>query len=160
MLGNRIILTPDRGIIYEGIVNAGETFYPGMAVQEDPVQATQGNRKVCKIYAPGTTGNRPVGPHIIVQEDLKQGRTVNDPYTAGERFVGWIPWAGCRLNLLFRNVAGTADDVAIGSILVPNTGTGKWDVTTGTPQTGPARSNEALVDPVADTLLECVWTGY
>lgn len=158
--GNRIILTPDRGFWVEGIVNAGETFYPGMGVQMDPSQALQGGRHVHKIYNADADGGRPKGPIIIVTEDIKQGKNTGDSYAAGERFQGFIPLPGCELNLLLENIAGTADDHAAGEILMLNDGTGKWIAATGSPETEPAMHLDTVTDPTADTLSWCVWTGY
>lgn len=158
--GSKTILTPDRGYPVEGIVNTGETLYPGMVVQVDPTQSTQGGRFVCPIFNRAADGDRPQGPHIVVCEDLKQGKTTSDSYTAGERFMGFVPQAGCELNLLFKNVAGTADDVAAGDLFIVDDGTGKMIVTTGTPEAEVAEALEAVTDPTADTLVWSIWTGH
>jgi hypothetical protein len=158
--GNLIVLTPDRGHFVEGIINAGETPKPGQIVQEDPTQALQGGRRVWKLYNRDADGNRPAGPLIVLTEDRRIGRTMLDAYAAGERAFGFIPLAGCELNLLYMNVSGTADDVAAGDLLTVDDSTGKVIVTTGTPEIEVAHAQEAIVDPTADTLLWSTWSGY
>lgn len=158
--GNRIFLTPDRFIPVEGIINAAETPKPGTAYQYDPSQSKQQGRFVWKVYTRDADGDRPRGPIVILREDLMQGKTMTDAYAAGDRAFGGIPLPGCELNLLFMNVSGTADDVAAGDILTIDSGTGKFLVTTGTVEVEPAIAQEALVDPTADTLLHCSWSGF
>lgn len=159
--GNRIVLTPDRGFFVEGIVNTGETFYPGMAVQMDPSQDRQGGRFVWKLYDSDGDGDRPKGPYIIITEDIKQGKTTSDSFAAGERVPGFIPLPGCEINLLLKNETGTADDHAAGEMIVPDDTSGKWVVSPGgAEETEPAMVLDPVTDPTADTLTWCVWTGY
>jgi hypothetical protein len=158
--GNRIVVTPGRGWPVEGVINAGETPKPGQIVQIDPTQAMQGGRFVWKLYTTGTDGKRPKGPFIVLTEDVYQGRTVNDAYAAGERCFGFVPLAGCELNLLYKNVAGTADDVVAGNLFAVDDATGKVQVSAGTEQTEVAMAMEALTDPTADALVWSIWTGY
>jgi hypothetical protein len=159
-LGNRIILTPDRCEWVEGICGAGLSPKPGTVMEYDYSQATQGNRFVWRLYQPGADGGRPKGPLVIVTEDLLQGRTTSDAYAAGERIFGAVPRVGCELNLLLLDVAGTADDHAKGELLIPKNNNGRWIATTGTPDIKPAVCNETVTDPVADTLIHALWTGY
>ncbi len=158
--GNRIILTPDRGVKVEGIIASGETPSPGQIVQIDPTVAVQGNRFTWKLYNRDADGNRPAGPHIVLCEDIGQGKTTTDAYAAGARAFGFIPWPGCELNVLFKNVAGTADDVAAGDLFIVDDDTGKVIVTTGSPECEPFMALEALTDPTADTLVWAIATGY
>lgn len=157
---NKIILTPDRGIPVQGIINAGETPYPGTVYQIDPTQSTRGGRHIWKVFTRGADGDRPAGPHIVLTEDRNQGKTISDAYAAGEWAFGFIPFAGCELNLLFKNVSGTADDVVAGDLFIVDTTTGKMIVTTGTPECEVAMALEAVTDPTADTLVWSIWTGH
>lgn len=159
-VGNRIILTRDRGYPVEGIINAGETPKPGQIVQMDPTQARVGGRWVLKLFSRDADGDRPKGPFIVLTEDMLQGKTMSDAYAAGDRAFGFVPFAGCELNLLHFNVAGTADDVVAGDLLTVDSGTGKLQVTSSTPETEVAMALEADTDPTADHLLHCVWTGH
>lgn len=85
---------------------------------------------------------------------------MTDPYTAGERFFGYVPVAGEEYNLLLANVAGTADDHTKGEMLIADDTTGMFVATTGTPETEMAMLKETITDPTADTLAWCEWTGY
>lgn len=156
---NKICLTPDRAIQVEGIINAAETPKPGTIVQIDPTQSMQQGRWVWKIFSRDADGDRPAGPLIVLTEDFGQGRTVDDAYAAGERAFGIIPLPGCELNVLYKNVSGTGDDVVAGNLLIVDTGTGKVIVTTGSPETEPFMALEALTDPTADALLHAIATG-
>ena len=155
--GSRIILTPDRGFRVEGIIAAAQTPKPGQIVQIDPTVALQGGRQTWKLYDRAADGDRPAGPHIVLTEDMLQGKTTTDAYAAGDKAFGFIPLSGCELNLLFMNVAGTADDVLAGDLFIVDDTTGKVIVTTGSPQNEVAMALEALTDPTADTLLWSVW---
>jgi hypothetical protein len=95
-----------------------------------------------------------------LREDDLQGRTSSDAYAAGERCFLFTPRAGDELNLLVANLSGTADDHAVGEMLIVDDGTGLLIATTGTPETEVAILLEAITDPTADTLAWCRWTGY
>lgn len=158
--GNRILITPDRAFCVEGIIAAGETPKPGTVVQIQAATALQGGRHTWEIYNADADGGRPKGPYIILREDILQGKTTSDAYAAGERCFGFIPLPGCEFNGLLLNLAGTADDHPLGEILIVDDTTGKFIVTTGSPETEPAILLEAVTDPTADTLAWMQWTGY
>lgn len=159
--GKQIIVTNNpRGVFIEGRINAGESPKPGTIVQIDPTQAMVGGRFVLKIYATGTDGKKPKGPYIVLLEDNLRGRTIDDAYAAGDWCRGYVPIQGEEMNLLYKNVAGTADDVLKGDQLIVDDATGKMIVTTGSPETIPAMSLEAITDPTADTLVWSIWSGY
>lgn len=158
--GNRIVLTPDRGYKVEGIIAAGQTPAPGTCVQIDPTVALQGGRHTWKIYDRAADGDRPAGPHIILTEDLMQGKTMTDAYAAGARAFGFIPLPGCEINLLHHNVSGTADDVVAGDLLIIDDGTGLFHTTTGSPQSEPAMALEANTDPTTNNLVWSIWSGH
>lgn len=158
--GNSIIVTADpQGQFVEGIINAAETPKPGTIMQIDPTQSRQGNRHVWKAYTRDADGDRPKGPYIVLLADEYQGRTKDDAYAAGERAFGYIPQEGDELNLLYKNVTGTADDVAAGDLFIIDSGTGKLIVTTGSPENEVAMALESYTDPTADRHLWCQWTG-
>lgn len=160
---NRIVLTPDRGKPFEGIVAASQTFYPGMLVQIAGGTTLEGGRHTCELYNRGTDGNRSLGPHIVVCERLMTGHTIDitnsaNSYAAGERFFGFIPDAGCELNLYFKNQTGTADDVVAGGNLIADEDSGGVIPTTGSPQEEIAQALESIADPTADALIWAIWT--
>ncbi len=159
--GNEIVVSSCvYGHRVEGIIAAGETPKPGQIVQMDPTVALVGGRHTWKIYDRDADGDRPKGPFIVLTHDQLQGKTISDAYAAGDRAFGYVPLPGDELNLLFKNVSGTADDVAAGDLFIVDDGTGKVIVTTGSPETEVAMALEAITDPTADTLVWCVWTGY
>lgn len=159
---NRIVLTPDRGKHFEGIVATSQTFYPGMITQIQGATALQGGRHTCELYNRGADGNRPVGPLIVVTERIMTGHTIDitnsaNAYAAGERFFGFIPDAGCELNLYFKNQTGTADDVVAGGNLIADEDSGGVIPTTGSPQDEIAQALESIADPTADALIWAIW---
>jgi len=158
--GNSIIITPDRYFPVEGIIAAGETPKPGQVVQIQAATALKGGRHTWEIYNADADGGRPKGPFILLKEDLLQGKTTADAYAAGDRAFGAILLPGCEFNGLVLNLAGTGDDHPLGEILIVDDTTGKFIVTTGTPETEPAMLLEVITDPTADTLAWMIWTGY
>lgn len=159
--GNLIIVTADpKGQFEEGFVATGETFYPGMIVQRDASVALKGGRHTYKIYNRDADGDHPAGAFWVVLGDIMQGHISSDSIAAGERCFLYAPRSGEELNLLVANIAGTADDHALGEILMVDDGTGKLVATTGSPETEVAQLLEAITDPTADTLAWCQWSGY
>jgi hypothetical protein len=96
---------------------------------------------------------------IVLVEDAMQGKTVNDAYADSAHIFMYMPLAGDEIQVLFGNVAGTADEVAIGDKLMIDDGTGKAINTTGSPEMEPFKALEAYVDPAADKLLLVRCTG-
>lgn len=157
--GNRIVLTPDRGWPVEGYLQSGQTVSPGMVMQYDPTQALIGNRQAWKIYVPGADGGAPAGPYIILREDFLQGKTMTDAYgtAVGTHLFGWIPLPGCELNVLYLDIAGTADDHAAGELGIVKNNSGKFIATTGSPASQPVMLMETVTDPIADFLGWVIW---
>ncbi len=161
--GNAIIIASEpTGYFEELFMKSGQTIYPGMAVQIDYTVAMVGGRHTAKIYDRAADGDRPIGGYFIVTSHLQSmmGAPMTDRIPDGEKALCYIPKAGEEINLLIANLAGTADDHAIGEVLMVDDGTGKFIVTTGSPQTNPATLQEAITDPTADQLAWCRWTGY
>ena len=159
--GNRIVQHPDRGIKVEGIIAAGQVLKPGTIVQIDPTVARENNIWTWTRYDRDANGNRPKGPLIVLTEDIHNGGTMTDAYPTGRsRAFGFIPFAGCEINLLKGDVTGTGDDFAKGDLLIPVDATGKVILTTGSPEVEIAMCLETVTDPTADVLVHCVWTGY
>lgn len=159
--GNMIIVTSNpRGVFEEGFVKTGETHQPGMIVQRDASVALIGGRHTYKIYSRDADGNMPAGSYWVVLNDIMMGKLVSETIAAGERLFLYSPVAGEELNLLLLNISGTADDHALGEILMVDSGTGKLIATTGSPESECAQLLEAVTDPTADTLAWCQWTGH
>lgn len=162
MRGRSTIVTADpKGQFEEGYVATGQTFYPGMLVQRDYSVALKGGRWTYTAYNADADGGHTKGGHWIVTERLNSmiGKTISDSYAAGDRVSLYSPRDGEELNLLVENLAGTGDDHAIGEVLIPNDGTGKFVATAGTPEEECAVLQEAITDPTADTVAWCVWNN-
>lgn len=155
-----VVSSEPRGKFHEFIIGAGLTPKPGTAVQIDYSVALVGGCHTVKLYDADADGGRPKGPLIILTENYLYGGDMTTAYAAGQRAFGYIPGAGDELNLLLADVSGTGDAHSAGEMLIPDDGTGKWNATTGTPETEPAQLMEDVAAPTADTLAWCIWTGF
>lgn len=157
--GNNIIVTSNpKGLFEEGIIVSAE--YPGTIMQRDASVALVGGRHTYKVYTPGTDGEQPKGAFWVLLADSLQGKTATDVYVVGARGFLYSPMAGEELNLLLANIAGTADDHALGEMLIVDNATGKLIATTGSPETEVAQLLEVITDPTADQLVWVQWTGH
>jgi hypothetical protein len=150
--GNCIVVSSNPlGHFEGGYIATAEK--PGTFVQMDATVALKAGRHTWKVYQPGADGENPLGPVGILTEDRLQGKTATDAYAAGA-FVPtiYIPQPGDELNALVANLAGTADDHALGEKMMIDHGTGKLVATTGSPENEHCVLLEAITDPTADTL--------
>src|SRR5262245_31430844 len=159
--GNSIIVKQNRDneAYYEYIVKAAETHLPGVIVQEDNSVAVSGGKFTAKLYGADASGGNPKSPYYLVVEDKWQGKLMSDSYSAGTRAVAVVPRHGDEYNILVKNLAGTADDHTTGEIVIIDDTTGKFVVTTGSPEDEVAKLNETITDPTADTLCWASWIG-
>lgn len=143
----------------EGFIGAGLAPLPGTVMQIDFTVAAVGGRFTWKRYTPGTDGNRPRGPWIILRENEGRGGVNNLAYSAGDHCYGYIPQEGDELNLLVADASGTAT-VSAGTTLIAENATGYFVPTTGSPQTEPATSLEDSTFPgTSGALTWCYWNG-
>lgn len=157
--GNKIVVNPDaKGAKEWGYIDGA--YKPGTVLQIDPSVALKHGKHTWTVYNRDADGNNPKGPFAILDYDEYTGRDATTAYESGAFAKFYIPLPGDELNLLFLNQSGTADDVALGTIMIVDDGTGKVTPTTGTPETEVAVALEAIVDPTADQLLWCRWSGY
>ncbi len=159
-LGNNIIIAAQpRGLKLEGYKIAG-TPKPGIVVQIDVSEAEQGGRWAWEAFNQSFDSEASLMA-ILVNDSLRGvGPTV--AYVAGERCFMYVPLAGEEMNILLEDVAGTADDFAIGDRLIVDDSTGKFLATTGTShvKSEPFICLEVVTDPEADTLIRAMYTGY
>ena len=159
-MGNKILVTSEpRGRFVEGKING--TPKPGTCMQIKNAAFSQGKPEY-EVYAPGTDGDRQ--ELLILLSGLDHmaappGRAATEAYVDGEWGVMYVPQPGDELNILFGNAGGTADDVAIGMLMICDTGTGKFLPTTGSPESEPFVSLEVITDPSADQLFHAQATG-
>jgi len=158
--GKTIIVSADpKGEFMEGYITTAEK--PGTIVQIDPSVALKGGRHTYVVYNRDADGDQPKGAFWVLLEDRFRGdRTETSAYVAGDRCFLYAPQMGEELNLLVANLAGTADDHALGEILMVDDGTGMLVATTGSPETEVAVLLETITDPTADTLAWVQWTGH
>lgn len=155
--GNKILIESEpKGKFVEGYITG--TPKPGILCQIDVSEAKVGGRFTYEPYAPGTDGIKS-GPIFILLEDSLQGKTMDTAYATGDRCFLYVPQPGDELNVLLQDVSGTGDDHAVGDLLIPDTGTGKFIATTGSPEIEPFQVLEAVTDPTADTLVHAIYTG-
>lgn len=161
--GNEIVVSNlRRGLDISGYVKAGvTTLKPGMCMEIDWTVAEVNGLHTFKLYTADADGGRPKGPLIICDIDHLQGKTTSDTYAAGSLAKGYIPVAGDQLNILMLDIAGTGDDHTIGDVLIPDSTTGKFIITTGSPEIEPFILAETpAADPTADQLVHVYYTGY
>jgi hypothetical protein len=157
-LGNKILIESEpKGKFLEGYINGA--LKPGVMLQLDVSEAAIGGRFTYEAYAPGSDGIRS-GPVMILLEDYLQGKLMTEAYVSGNRCFLYIPLAGDEMNIMVGDVSGTADDHAVGQLMIPDNGTGEWIGTTGSPEWEPFMLLEAATDPTADALMRAMHTGY
>lgn len=147
---NDIILSPDpRGRFVEGYLYTGNTPKPGTCLQLQGTAHATG-KPYLQVATPGADGAN--CEQMILLNDYNQSKGVDDAFAAGDWVQCYIPVSGEELRIRFGNAAGTADDVAIGGLVIVDTGTGKYIPTTGSPEQEPFVALEAITDPTADQL--------
>lgn len=155
--GNTIIVSANpQGKFMEGRISG--TPKPGTAMQ---IKTSSGmgddGRFTYEAYTPGTDGEQ--RETIILLEDWGLGKLMTEAYVDSDRGFLYSPVMGEELNVLKGDVAGTADDLAFGDMLMRDTGTGKYIKTTGSPESEDFQCLETITDPVADVLVHAKYTG-
>lgn len=154
--GNEIIVSADpKGTFLEGVISG--TPKPGTIMEIVPATATVGGEFTWRAYQPGTDGQQRL--IAVLLPDTLQGQLATTAYVSGARCFLYCPIPGEDLNVLKGDVAGTADDFAIGDLLMVDSGTGKVIATTGTPESNPFICLETVTDPTADQLVWVKFTG-
>lgn len=155
--GSKVILSADpKGRFIEGIVYG--TPKPGTCM-EIRTAFYQGNRHLWQVYSPGTDGYKQAV--VVLLEDDDQGKLIDDAYVSLTRCFLYAPIAGEELNMLFLDVAGTADDWAALAFATVDSGTGKLVAAAGSDadHMKPFQILTAITDPTADFLAPCMYTG-
>lgn len=159
--GNLVVVKSEAGRNDEGTIS-GTGLKPGIVVQLKSLTSPVLGQPTWEAYDRSASGDRPKGPLAILDIDLLGGKTRDDAYNDGDRCFVWYPTFGDELNMLVKDFPGTgsASDVDIGDIMMPEDGTGKLVLQTGSPQTGPFVVKEAVADLTADTHVHVQFTGY
>lgn len=131
---------------------------PGTIMQIKTATAKVNGRYTAIAYAPGGSGQRPVGPIMVLMHDELQGRTIHDAYATGSWGMCYCPIPGDELLCLVKNIAGT-ETFAIGDLLMPEQTTGLL-IDTSSPEIEPFVLLEADTSVwSADTLMHVMYTG-
>ena len=163
--GNCILVNGEHGKgRYLPLFNGtGGDLYPGTIVQIDTSVALRAGVWTAVVYNRDADGDRPLGTHIVALETMQRltGRTMTDAIPSGEMFQGYAPQPGDELNLMIRDTdTGTSlNDIAAGTILIVDDGTGYLHGTTGSPEEEVATLMEAASDLAGAELAWCVWNG-
>jgi hypothetical protein len=156
--GNNIIVSSaPAGRFEEGIIATAEK--PGTIMQRDASVALKSGRHTYIVATPGANGEQPKGAYWVLLPNSLIGSAADVAYAAGDRGFLYSPQPGDELNLLMANVAGTADDHALGEKMMVESGTGKLIATTGSPEVEIFQLLEAVTDPTADQLVWGQWSG-
>lgn len=156
-----IVTSEPKGRFLWGRLKTGITPKPGTILQIDASAGINANGHFdFELAAPDADGGRPKGPLLVLLENDLEGKLMTEAYADSALVRCYVPLAGDELNLLLADVSGTADDHAIGEMLIVDTGTGKLNATTGTPESESFMLLETITDPTADTLAHVIYTGY
>jgi hypothetical protein len=156
MRGNKILVCPEPHGSFEWGYLAG-AYLPGVVLERDPTVALKAGKHTYKVYSPGADGKNPKGGYWVLLENEYLAQPATVAYASGDFAKMYSPRMGEELNLLVANLAGTADDHALGEQTMLQNASGKLVVTAGTPQNEVAQVLEAITDPVADTLAWVQW---
>ncbi len=163
--GNKIVVSErPKGVHLEGYITG--TPKPGTVMEIDWSVAEVSGRFTWEPYGTtGANGIRGVGADgnrrimAVLLPDPNTGQASTTAYVTGARCYMYVPQAGETLNMLIDDIDGTADDLRVGDIMMVEDSTGRL-IETNSPESEPFIVLEALTDPVVDTLLWCMYTGY
>ena len=154
-LRNEVILSsPAHGRFIEGLL-AG-TPKPGTCMTIVGATALVAGKFTWDPWSRADGANGLIA--ILLPDDLLGG-VIGTAFVTGARIKMYCPLPGDELQVLFGNASGTADDVAVGGLLIVDGTTGKVIPTPGSPEREPFEALEAIVDPSADQLLAVMYTG-
>lgn len=159
--GKEIIVSANpRGRFLEGQLATGITPKPGTILQIKAQAIDANGRFTFELYNRSADGDRPIGPLCILLDNYLEGDVETTAFADSAAVRCYVPIPGEEFNLLVADVAGTADDHAIGEQMMVDDGTGKLIATTGSPQSQPFMLLETLTDPTADQLAHVIFGGF
>jgi hypothetical protein len=155
-LGKDIIITANpKGNFIEGIVSG--TPKPGTVMQIEAAVEPVGGRYSWEVFDAGATGDQRI--IAVLRADTLSGKLETAAYVDNERCFLYFPIPGDELNMLFNDVSGTGDSIAIGDLFNIEDATGQLIATTST-ESEPFFSLETRTAGTADVLVHCMFTGY
>lgn len=151
--GTEIVVTSNpKGMFLEGIMSG--TPKPG-TVMEIKNSAMVGGRPTWQVWSKASGA---YGLIAVLCPDRLQGTLATDAYVTATRCFLYVPIGGEELNMLYHDVAGTADDIAIGALFGVETATGK--IIANSAYAKPCfTALEVVTDPSADQLVWCMFNG-
>lgn len=153
MKGTKIILSGEpQGKFLEGVVSG--TPKPG-TVMELKNTVLKGGEPTWQVWSKASGA---YGLIAVLMEDTAQGSIYSTAYVDGTRCRLYCPIAGEKLNMLVHDVAGTADDVAIGALFGVETATGKL-IANSSYARACFTAMEVITDPVADYWMFSMFNG-
>ena len=159
MRGERIVISADpQGKFLDGIVYG--TPKPGTVMQ---VRASAGideatGRPTFEVFNRDFDGQH--GIMAVLCENDMEGDRATVAYATGTLCQLYVPIAGEELNMLVKDVSGTADDHSLGAMMMVDDGTGMLVTAYGSAESEPFQLLEALTDITEDTLAHCLFTGF
>jgi len=166
MKGTRVVIaSPMRGVVEHCYITG--TPKPGTCMEIKP--ATEPVGGVFNYQAYGTqaaSGGKFVGADgnrkavaVLLEKDQEAG-IYSDAYAAGDLGRVYYPVMGEWLNVLFANVAGTSDTLAIGDEFMIDDGTGKLMAVDSDAEAHPFTCLETVATALtADTMIWCRFNG-
>ena len=154
-----VVSSQHRGVEQECIVSG--TPKPGTVMQIKAATEPVGGAYTYEAY--DKSYDAMPDAVAVLLPDRYQGKLETEAYTSGDRGFIYFPAAGEELNMIIENVAGTADDYAIGDRLEINDGTGKLqDASTSTlnNRRAPFTVLETITDPTDDYLAHVRFNGH
>jgi hypothetical protein len=151
--GTEIIVSADtKGTFLEGIVSG--TPVPGTVMEIKNVAPVQGRH----TWQPWSKASGAIGLIAVLLADTEQGQLSTTAYVDGKRCFLYCPIGGEELNMSLNDVAGTADDVAIGALFGVEQTTGQM-IANSSYAYPCFTAMEAITDPVADQPLWMTYNG-
>jgi len=155
----------DIGLVCNGrkldVIVSG-TPLPGTIMQIQAGTALVGGRPTVEVYNRDADGDRPHGPLLVLDKQDLEGKDETTAYANGDRGGCFVPLAGDEFNLRWSEAGtGTGDSVSVGDTAVVNDGDGLLIDNTGSSETEPFMSLEAVSDVTSTgTLVHCIYNGY
>lgn len=170
-----LVSTEPKGVFLEGIVSG--TPVPGTVMEVKPAVAPVGGRFTYQVWSKSSGAKGLVA--VLLGDDL-QGKisvganatftasggagggtyqATGDAYVDGTRCFLYCPAAGEDMNLVFHNVAGTADDIGIGDLFGVEQNTGH--LIANSSYANPCfQALETVTDPTADCVVWVKFLGH
>lgn len=160
MKGTDILINGNepKGRFLEGIIS-GAACAPGMCMEVVPATEPINGKFTYRVCTSGSNGDS--RPTTVLLEDNLQGVVASltgaNLYTAGQQARLYVPQPGDELNMLVKNLSGTADSHAIGDLLMIDraAATGKLLVQDTASHSAPFTCMETSAALTADALLAC-----